>query len=100
MSILKKRSIAIIAMLLLMTILMSAMSIVSFADDGHDHDHEESESSTEKKEEEKTGLAKFWDTYNEWFGYGLAVIVLVAMVILVIWWIPKDNKPKAKKSTK
>ncbi len=57
-----------------------AMGIISFADDAA----------------EKTGFAKFWDSYNQLIGYIVAGVIFVVMVLVIIWWIPKDKAKKKK----
>ncbi len=81
----KRSSVAVIAFTLLFTILMCSMGITAFAHDDHEGD------STDL-----TGFAKFWDSYNQLIGYIVAGILLVAMVLVVIWWIPKDKSKKKK----
>ncbi len=63
-------------------IMMCAMGITSFAHD--------------EAAEELTGFAKFWDSYNQLIGYIVAGVIFVVMVLVIIWWIPKDKAKKKK----
>ena len=56
------------------------------ADDGHNHDEEE------KTEKEKSAFQKWWDSYNQIIGYIVAGLILAAIVVTIILWIPKDEK--------
>lgn len=44
--------------------------------------------------EEKSALAKWWESYNQYIGYGVAAVLAVVIVIVIYWWIPKNPKKK------
>lgn len=50
--------------------------------------------------DEKTGFAKWWDSYNQIVGYCVAGVLFVAIVVFIYFWIPKKDadKKSAKKS--
>lgn len=50
--------------------------------------------------DEKTGFAKWWDSYNQIIGYCVAGVLFVAIVVFIYFWIPKKDadKKSAKKS--
>ena len=62
------------------------------ADDGHNHGSEE-------ETEEKSAFEKWWDSYNQIIGYCVAFVILIAIIVTIILWIPKDDK-KAKAQKK
>ncbi len=89
----KSRLAALLAFILVATLLICAMSVSVFAHDDHD------DNNTKKK--------TAWEKFTAWFdsdvghivGYCVAGVVLVAGVALIIWWIPKKDK-SAKKEKK
>ncbi len=80
----KSRVLAFLAFALMFSMLVCSMGVTAFAAD------------------EKTGFAKWWDSYNQIVGYCVAGVLFVAIVVFIYLWIPKKNADKkgAKKNTK
>ena len=47
---------------------------------------------TDTSEKEKSAFRKWWDSYNQIIGYIVAGLILIAIVITIALWIPKDEK--------
>ena len=94
----RSRLVSLLIFILTFAILVCSMSVVAFAADEHDHDHDHED------EENET----VWDKIGEWFdskvgqivGYCVAGVIFVACVLFIIWWIPKKNDGKEKKTAK
>ena len=50
--------------------------------------------------DEKTGFAKWWDSYNQIVGYVVAGVIFVAIVVFIYFWIPRDKEKKKAPKTK
>ncbi len=83
----KSRIFSTLLLVLTLSLLVCSLGISVFA-------HDDSSSS------KKTA----WDHFTEWFdsdigqivGFVVAGVVLVAIVVFVIWWIPKNDKKDKK----
>ena len=97
----KNKLFAVLALILMFTMLISAIGLEVFADDtpGSNENQEQTENKTEdkKEEKEKTAFEKWWDAYNQIIGICVAVILGIGIVVVIYLWIPKDSKKKGKK---
>ncbi len=60
---------------------------------------DEDSTETDTSEEETSAFKKWWDSYNQIIGYIVAGLILVAIIITIALWIPKDEKKtKTKKN--
>ena len=90
----RSRLVSLLIFILTFAMLVCAFSVTVFAHDDHDHEDEEKET--------------VWDKIGEWFdskvgqivGYCVAGVIFVACVLFIIWWIPKKNDGKEKKTAK
>lgn len=48
----------------------------------------------ETSDEEKSAIAKWWEAYNQYIGYGVAAVLAVVIIVVIYWWIPKNPKKK------
>ena len=83
----KNKAFAILACVLMFSMLFCMMGITVFA---------EGETATSSK----TPFQTFWDSYNQIIGYCVAGVIFVAMVLVIYLWIPKENDKKKKNAKK
>jgi flagellar basal body-associated protein FliL len=100
----KSRLISLLIFILTFAMLVCSFSVTVFAHDGEDHDHEEESntgSTTTKKETVWEKIGKWFDSkVGQIVGYCVAGVIFVACVAFIIWWIPKKNEGKEKKTAK
>ena len=79
-----KNVIALIALVLLTSMLLCAFVLPVFAEG-------------EEETKEPSAFEKWWDSYNEVIGYIVAGLIFVGAGLGIFFWIPKGNDKKKKK---
>ena len=95
----KSRLISLLVFILLLSTIICAMSVSVFAVD-HDHDGDGVADHTDAEHKTEWEKFKIWcdTTPGQIWGFSIAGVLFVAIVVFIVLWIPKKTDKKEKKA--